>query len=205
MRLRYSSLSPFARKVRVFAAETGLDDALDLVPCDVWSAETDIDRDNPLGKVPVIVSEGGVFAGSGLCCEYLDSLHAGTPLIPRTGPDRWRILQLDALADGLMEAAVAHVTERLRRPPEFVYAGWMQRQCGKIDATLDFVESRYGAPGATVDISAITLACALSYLDIRLPQLEWRRNRKTLAGWHADFRQRRSMTATEPPPAEDCG
>lgn len=199
MRLRYSPLSPFARKVRVFAAETGLAERLELVPCDVWAPGSDIVRDNPLGKVPVLLTGDGLFVGSALCCEYLDTLHSGSHLIPRAGSGRWLTLQLNALADGIMEAAVAHVTERLRRPERFVWQGWLDRQEAKIKRTLDAIGTEFGAPAGRIDIAAITLACALSYLEIRLPQLGWRHDHRRLAEWHADFAARPSMAATQPP------
>jgi len=200
MRLRYSELSPYARKVRVFAAEAGLANQLDLDACDVWAPDSDIGRDNPLGKVPVLLTDAGNFVGSTLCCEYLDSLHHGKRLFPETGHDRWRILQLNALADGVMEAAVAHLVERLHRPAQFVCPAWLDRQDGKITRTLDVIEMQYPMPSGDIDIAAITLGCALSYLDIRMPHLEWRKDRGHLAAWHAIFSARESMQATEPLP-----
>jgi len=196
--LRYSEYSPFARKVRVFAAEAGLARQIDLDRCDVWAPDSDITQDNPLGKVPVLLTPDGNFVGSFLCCEYLDSLHGGKPLIPGTGPDRWRPLQLNALADGIMEAAVAHLTERLHRPAQFVCPEWLDRQDRKIINTLDVIERQYGAPRGDIDVAVITLGCALSYLDIRMPHLEWRKNRERLTAWHAIFSARQSMQATEP-------
>ncbi len=130
-RLRYSPASPFARKVRVAAIELGLSNRIELVPSDVWAPDSDIARDNPLGKVPVLVTPDGTFIGSTLCCQYLDSLGAEPRLVPATAA-RWRVLQLHALADGIMEAAVAQVTEELRRPAQFVYAGFVERQWDKI-------------------------------------------------------------------------
>jgi len=128
LKLWYSPASPFVRKVLVFAHEAGLAEGLTLAHGDVWSPQTEITRDNPLGKVPALVTPDGVFAGSYLCCEYLDTLHAGTRLIPPAAPERWTVLQLHALADGIIEAAVATVIEQLRRPKELVYQGALDRQ-----------------------------------------------------------------------------
>jgi len=198
IRLHYSLLSPFARKVRVFAAEAGLADRLELAPCDIWAPGCAVADVNPLGKVPVLETPDGTFIGSRLCCEYLDSLHASAPLIPSPGAASWRILQLEALADGVMEAAVAHVTERLRRPAQFVYPGWLDRQAGKVERTLAVLAADFEVPGSRVDIASITLACALSYLDIRLPELAWRSGRQSLADWQLGFEARPSMSATYP-------
>ncbi len=64
LKLWYSPASPFVRKVMVFAHETGLADALTLVTGDVWAANPEIVKDNPVGKVPALVTDDGVFAGS---------------------------------------------------------------------------------------------------------------------------------------------
>ena len=196
LKLWYSPASPFVRKVLVFAHETGLADAITLAPGDVWSPQTEITRDNPLGKVPALVTPDGVFAGSYLCCEYLDTLHAGTRLIPQAARERWPVLQLHALADGMIEAAVATVIEQLRRPKELVYQGTLDRQSAKITRTLDKIApmTLHQAP----DIATITLGCALGYLNFRMPQLEWRNGRTALSLWYEVFSARKSMQATVP-------
>ena len=173
MKLRYSNASPFVRKVLVFAHEAGLAQHIKLVPTDVWAADTDIARDNPLGKVPTLVTADGTFIGSTLCCEYLDSLHPGPPLLPHETKARWRVLQRHALADGIIEAAVAHVVETLRRPAALIYPGTLERQEEKIQRALDAIEGEVAAFDG-IDLSSITLGCALGYLDFRLGALNWR-------------------------------
>jgi len=198
LQLRYAPASPFVRKVLVFAHETGLAERIELAPADVWAPDSDILRDNPLGKVPALIGPDGTFIGSTLCCEYLDSLHDGPHRIPVNPAERWPMLQLHALADGIMEAAVAYVIERLRRPPAFVYGGYLDRQASKISCTLDAIEIGVSAFRELVDLATITLACALGYLDFRLPQLEWRRGRPELAQWETAFSARPSLMATLP-------
>lgn len=196
LKLWYSPASPFVRKVMVFAHEAGIADSITLVPGDVWAPESAITNDNPLGKVPALATPEGVFAGSYLCCEYLDTLHAGPRLIPAEARERWPALQLHAFADGIIEAAVASVVEQLRRPKEFVYQGTIDRQNGKIKRTLDRIASM--APTQAPGIATITLGCALGYLDFRMPQLAWRDGRAALGEWYASFAQRKSMQATIP-------
>src|SRR5882757_1242461 len=193
MRLRYSPVSPFARKVRVVAAELKLWDRIELAACDVWAPNSDIAADNPLGKVPALLTGDGTFIGSTLCCEYLDSLQGEPRLVPAATADRWRVLRQHALADGIMEAAVAHVTEELRRPAQFVYREFLERQRIKIRRTLDVVESHADALGGRADLATITLGCALGYLDFRLPQFGWRRGRDGLARWYEIMAMRPSM------------
>ena len=198
MRLRYSPLSPFVRKVLVCAMEAGLDDRIECVETDVWAADSDIFEDNPFGKVPALSTPNGVFIGSALCCEYLDSLHQGPRLVPADGPERWRTLQRHALADGVMEAAVAHVVESHRRPAELIYQGMLQRQRDKISRGLTVIENRWTEYASAVDLAAITLGCALGYLDFRLAAWPWRPGRPQLERWFLDFSQRHSMRLTEP-------
>jgi len=196
LKLWYSPASPFVRKVLVFAHEAGMADTITLVPGDVWAPETAITNDNPLGKVPALVTPGGVFAGSYLCCEYLDSLHAGARLIPADPRERWPTLQLHALADGIIEAAVATVIEQLRRPKELVYQGMVERQSGKINRTLESIATMTLTQAP--NIATITLGCALGYLDFRLPQLTWRDGRDGMSRWYESFAARKSMQATIP-------
>lgn len=196
MKLWYSPISPFVRKVLVFAHEAGLADSLVLVHGNVWEPQTDITRDNPLGKVPALATADDVFAGSYLCCEYLDSLHAGPRLIPPEPGRRCPVMQLHAFADGIIEATVASVVEQLRRPKELVYQGNLDRQREKITRTLDKIAPL--PPQQAADIATITLGCALGYLDFRMPQLNWREGRSALSLWYQSFSARKSMQATVP-------
>jgi glutathione S-transferase len=193
MKLRYTPISPFARKVRVFAAEAGLGAALQCQPADVWADDSDIWNDNPFGSVPVLIGADGMFVGSWLCCEYLDSQHHGEPLIPISGARRWQVRQLHALADGIMQATVAHVTERLRRPVELVYPGCLRRQERKISNALVLLCNVPDSQLQRVDVATITLACALRYLQLRLPEPQWERQCPALRDWYRQFASRPSM------------
>ena len=197
MKLRYAKTSPFVRKVIVFADEAGLADRIELRPADVWSPDTDIAKDNPLGKVPALVTTDGTFVGSFACCDYLDRRN-GKRMIPDEPKLRWRIMQMHGLADGPMEAAVAYVIESLRRPPEFVYKPYLERQTDKISRTLDAIQARR-SDIADVDLASITTGCMLGYLDFRLKGvLDWRGRVPGLAAWYADFAKRPSMLKTQP-------
>jgi glutathione S-transferase len=110
MKLRYTPPSPFVRKVLVLAIEAGLRERIELVPTKPWDPGTDLPLDNPLGKVPALVTdEAGVLYDSRVICEYLDLLHDGSPFFPSSGARRWRVLRRQALADGIMDAAVLRV------------------------------------------------------------------------------------------------
>lgn len=196
MRLRHSATSPFVRKVMVAAIELGLDDEIERVPTDVWSPDTDIAKDNPLKKVPALATDDGTFVDSTLICRYLDA-RAGGRLFPAPG-EGWPVLQLYALADGVIEAAVGHVVESLRRPKEFVFQGCLDRQLERIRDTLTAIELSHDFDSGRIDIASITLGAALGYLDFRLGDLQWRKSRPQLAAFDETFSARPSMQATLP-------
>ena len=202
MKLRYSPTSPYVRKVVVTAIETGLDDRIERIATDVWDPATDIAADNPLGKVPALTTDDGtVLCDSPTICDYLDSLHGGPKLIPAAGPARWRVLNLHALASGIMDATVARVVEHRARPEDKRFDGWLERQKFKIGRALDALD-RQAAEGALdgpVTLGTIALGCALGYLDFRAPEDAWRDGRPALAAWYEAFARRPSMQATAPP------
>jgi glutathione S-transferase len=199
MKLRLSPTSPYARKVVVLARETGLIDAIELLPTDPWDPDSDLAADNPLGKVPALITEAGTFMGSQLCCEYLDHLHQGAPLFPPDGPARWQALRFQVLGDGILDAAVGRVIEELRRPKEYVYAGYVERQTEKIRRCLDLLEGEADSLAGPLTIGGIAIACALGYLDFRFSQLAWREGRPKLTAWYAAIAERPSMQASAPP------
>ncbi|MDE2362635.1 MAG: glutathione S-transferase family protein [Hyphomicrobiales bacterium] len=197
MKLRYAKASPFVRKVIVFADEAGIADRIELQPADPWGNEADIAKDNPLGKVPALITSDGTFVGSFACCDYLDRRN-GKRLIPDEPKLRWRAMQMHGLADGAMEATLVYVIESLRRPAEFVYQPYLDRQTAKIERALDAIEARLGDI-SEIDLGSITTGCMLGYLDFRMKgKLDWRKRAPGLAAWYADFSKRPSMLKTQP-------
>lgn len=201
MKLRYSATSPYVRKVLVSAMETGQDGQIERIATDVWSPETDIVDDNPLGKVPTLITDDGlVLCDSPLICEYLDSRHQGRKLIPPAGRERWAALNFQVLGSGILDAAVAQIVEHRVRTPEQRSDAWLARQSGKIAATLDHLEqdAAAGAFNGPVTLGTITLGCALGYLDFRFAEQDWRQDRPALAAWYNGFAKRPAMLATVP-------
>ena len=197
MKLLFAATSPFVRKVLVFADEAGVVDRIDKAPTDVWGA-TDVFKDNPLGKVPALVTNDGAFLGSFACCDYLDRQNGARRLIPDSGAARWRVMQIHGLADGAMEAAVAWIIESLRRPAEFVYTGTLERQLEKDLRALDALEARAGDL-TEIDLGSVTTACMLGYLDFRFKdKIDWRARAPKLTAFYATFSKRPSMRKTAP-------
>ena len=201
MRLRTSYTSPYGRKARVVIIERGLQDQVSVEDTDPWAADTDLGRDNPVGKVPtLILPDGTVLTDSPLVCEYLDwTAPAGPLLVPAIGADRFSALRLHALADGLIDATVTRLLD-LRRPAELQWQAWCDRQTAAIFRTCDVLEGESAEIArAPLSIGPITLSVALDYLDLRFAEAGWRNGRAGLAEWHAAFRKRPSLAETAPP------
>lgn len=197
MQLLYSAMSPFARKVRVVAHELGLAERLELVPATPYTDES-LRAINPLSKIPVLIPEAGEpIYDSPVICDYLEHL-AGAALTPASGPGRWAALTLQALADGMGDAALAIVRERLR-DSEGKGPGrqdLFDRQAAAINAALDQLE-RDGLAVDRFQIGEIAVAAQLAYLDGR-QVLDWRQGRPKLTAWYETASRRTSMVATAP-------
>ena len=199
MRLHYSPNSPFVRKVRVAAIETGVDDRLELVATDPRLPDSPIGAFNPLRRIPALeLGNGESLFESVLICEYLDSLHDGSRLFPASGPARWRALRLHALADGVLNYAVSRINET-RRPEGERSPTMMARWKRDVAATLDVLEAHAAELDGPITIGQFTVGCALGYLDFRFAQEDWRPGHPALTRWYAQWSKRPSMTATVPP------
>lgn len=199
MKLYHSPASPFVRKVRALAIETGIADRIELAATAVTptSPDADVCADNPLGKLPTLVTDDGVgLYDSRVICEYLDGQHGGTPMFPADGDARWTALRRQALADGILDAAVNTRYETFLRPEGHRWPEWVEGQMGKVRRGLDVLEAE-GLDG-TVDIGTIAVGCALGYLDFRFPDEGWRDTRPNLAAWYGTFAERPSMSGTVP-------
>ena len=194
--LLYSTTSPFARKVRVAAFEKGLHDRISLREVNVWSADERLDREVTLGQVPVLLGAPYPLPGSTLICEYLDTLHGDSKLVPLASDERWRVWWRHALADGIMTAALAHNIELHKRPANLQWPDWLARQRGKIGRALAELEKLEDLETASVDLGTIAQACAIAYLDRRITDFDWRSHHPRLAERQAAFELRPSMVST---------
>jgi len=203
MKLIGSPASPYARKVRVVMAEKKLD--YQYVIEDVWAPETSITQSNPLGKVPCLVMEGGeaVF-DSRVIVEYLDTLSPVGKLIPAQGRERAEVKTWEALADGLMDAA-------LLARMEVIYKGrteaqrsqaWIDRQISKINAVLQAMSTGLAdkpfCSGVHFSLSDVAVGCALGYLDYRFAHIAWRDSYPNLVRLQDKLAQRPSFMETAP-------
>lgn len=183
--LRYSPASPYARKVRIAADLLGLSDRIDVAPADAADPADSLRRQNPLGKIPTLILEdGSTLYDSRVIVEYLDHLAGGGRLIPVDPSARIAALRLQALGDGVNDAALLIRYESFSRPEALRYDEAIAHQQGKIDRALDALDAV--SPAGPVDIGHIAVACALGYLDLRFAGV-WRAMHPSLVGWLEKF------------------
>lgn len=192
-----STMSPFARMVRVVAREVGALDRIDEIIADPWGDEA-FRRINPLGKIPALVTdEGDVLYDSPVICEYLDTLHGRPRLFPAAGRDRWRSLTMRACAHGLMDAAYLRRNESIRKPPATISRVFVDRQDAAIRAALDSLEIDVEALASPLTIASLAAGTALGYLDFRYPDCGWRARCPALARWWTTLASRPAFVDTE--------
>lgn len=203
MQLYVSPTSPYVRKVTVLIHEAGLQDRIERImasgtPLEPGSLPL---AENPLGKVPTLVTAQGALYDSRVICRYLDDL-AGAGAYP-AGDALWRTLVLESTADGILDAALLMVYEGRLRPDHLRFQPWIDAQWAKIARALNLLEAdwqdhlaspRKGCP----DMGHIALGAALGYVDFRLGARVWRAGRPKLACWADGFAARASMRATAP-------
>lgn len=186
MILRSAPASPFGRKVKIALKLLGLEDRLRIEPTETVSPAEEFLAENPLGKIPTLVLDSGsTLYDSRVILEYLDHLAGGGVIIPG-GKTRFQALKLQALADGLMDAALLIVYEGRLKPEEMHYKPWLDRQSAKIARALLEFESNPPQLTAKVHVGQIALACALGYLDLRF-EGRWREGHPKLVIWLDSF------------------
>ncbi len=201
MKLIGSDTSPFARKVRVVLAEKKID--CQLVIEDVWSPDSTITQTNPLGKIPALITDDGtVLVDSRVIVEYLDTLTPIQRLIPPSGRERIEVRHWEALADGVLDAAVLIRLESTLRSEAQRSGSWVARQQTKIDAALAAMETGLGDKAYFCDnkysLADVAVGCALGYLDLRFPNRDWREQHPNLARHTQKLFSRPSFAETAP-------
>ena len=203
MKLIGSSTSPYVRKVRIVMAEKKLD--YNYFTENVWSAETRIGESNPLGKVPCLIMEGAeALFDSRVIVEYLDTLSPVGKLIPTLGRERAEVKTWEALADGVLDAAITARLEatwdgrtKVQRSQQ-----WIDRQLVKVEASLKAMGKGLGekpfCSGIHLSLADIAVGCALGYLEFRFPQITWRADHANLSKLQDKLMLRPSFADTVP-------
>ncbi|WP_432728458.1 glutathione S-transferase N-terminal domain-containing protein [Variovorax sp. W6] len=203
MKLIGSAASPYVRKVRVVLAEKRLD--YQFVIEDVWAADTTISNSNPLGKVPCLIMEGGeAMFDSRVIVEYLDTLSPVGKLIPQQGRERAEVKTWEALADGVMDAGVLWRLEATwsGRSDGERSAAWIERQRAKVEDGIAAMAKGLGdkpfCSGIHLSLSDIAVGCTLGWLDLRFPEIDWRKDYGNLAKLFDKLMLRPSFIDTKP-------
>jgi glutathione S-transferase len=201
MKLIGSFTSAYVRKARVVLAEKKLDYQFELE--NVWAPETEIAASNPLGKVPCLVMEdGSTMYDSRVIAEYLDTLTPVCKLLPPNSRDRANVKVWEALADGVLDAAVLAYLERTWRPAEQQSQAWFDRQMGKVHGGLAVMSENLGEQpfcmGIHYTLADVAVGCTLGWLAFRFPDIDWRGDYPNLARLFDKLSERPSFRDTVP-------
>jgi glutathione S-transferase len=203
MKLIGAITSPYVRKVRAVMAEKKLD--YQFVQENVWAADTVISESNPLGKVPCLVMEGGeALYDSRVIVEYVDTLSPVGKLIPALGRARAEVKTWEALADGLLDAAILARLEATwaGRDDAQRSQAWIDRQLAKVHASVNAMGRGLGdkpfCVGIHLSLADVAVGCALGYLDFRFPDIDWRADHANLAKLQDKLMLRASFIDTQP-------
>jgi len=199
MKLVGSRTSPYVRKVRVILAEKNL--PFEFLEENAWSADTTVPRYNPLNKVPALVMDDGeAIYDSAVIAEYLDALSGGG-LIPTGAAERARVRRDEALGDGIADAGITTFLERKREAARQDPA-WIRRQIDKINAGIAALARTLGTRqylgGAQPNLADIACACALFWVEFRMPEIGWRDAHPDLRAWAGRMESRPAFQSTRP-------
>lgn len=196
MKLLFSKASPYARKVRVFAQELGIAGDIDWVESHPFEDHAELTDANPNGRVPTLIVGQQAIFDSTLICQYFQSL-LHTPQFNHDDQQYWQQQVLLNAAHGLIDIAVCWRKEQMR-DEERLDPFWLNRYQQQCMRTVNWFEKEFDALKSFPELSAVTLACALEYLDFRHPEFDWRINAPQLRKWSLKQSKQQSMISTRP-------
>jgi glutathione S-transferase len=204
MKLTFSPASPFARKVRIAAIETGLIDKIEFVPTTVAPGQRNEEyaRINPLKKLPALILDNGdVIIDSYVIVEYLDELAGGGKLIPTSGPTRWKVKSDHSLLQGMLDSMLLCRYEKMVRPQGLQWQVWSDDHWNRAWTGMARFENQADVLSRPLDIVQIGLTCVLGYADFRFADCGWRKAYPKLDAFHQRMLERPSIRISLPPPA----
>lgn len=204
MKLLYSLTSPYARKVRVVAAEKRIE--IEMVAVVLSAPDCPVNDHNPLGKIPVLIlGDGESLFDSRVIVEYLDNRTPLAHLIPQDHSLKIWVRRWEALADGVCDAAVAALMES-RRPENLRDSATISKQLGKVQRGLKALSEDLGdskwCVNETFSLADIALGCLLGYLELRYQDIDWQQQYPNLARHYTALMKRASFKETAPPVAQ---
>ena len=204
MKLTFSPASPFARKVRIAAIETGLIDKIEFTSAEVVPGQPneEYSRITPLKKLPVLILDNGdVILDSYVIVEYLDELAGGGKLIPASGADRWKVKSDHSLLQGMLDSMLLCRYEAMVRPEPLRWQAWSDDHWNRAWAGMAHFENKPEMLSRTFNIAQIGLVCVLGYADFRFADCGWRKAYPRLDAFHERMLERPSVKISLPPPA----
>ena len=205
MKLTFSPASPFARKVRIAAIETGLIDKIEFVSATVAPGQPneEYSKITPLKKLPVLILDNGdVILDSYVIVEYLDELAGGGKLIPASGPERWKVKSDHSLLQGMLDSMLLCRYENMVRPEATRWKAWSDDHWNRAwKGMAHFENDAEMLARPQLDIAQIALVCVLGYADFRFADCGWRKAYPKLDAFHQKMLERPSVKISVPPPA----
>jgi glutathione S-transferase len=205
MKLSFSPASPFARKVRIAAIETGLIDRIEFIPATVapGQANEEYSRITPLKKLPVLILDNGdVILDSYVITEYLDELAGGGKLVPASGAIRWKVKSDHSMLQGMLDSMLLCRYEKMVRPEPQRWQAWADDHWARAwNGMARFEKQAEMLARPQLDIAQIALVCVLGYADFRFADCGWRKAFPKLDAFHAKMLERPSIKISVPPPA----
>lgn len=200
MKLIGSYTSPFVRKVRIVLAEKKIE--YDFVIDSPWAEDSKVPTYNPLGKIPVLLlDETTPLFDSRVIVEYIDNVTPNNKLFPAPNRERTEVKRWEALADGLLDAAVTALLEG-RRIKKEQSAAWIKRQLAKVNHSLQFMAEELGEKpfcmGTHFSMADIAVGTALGYLCFRFPEIKWQESHHNLEKLYTKLMLRHSFADTIP-------
>ena len=204
MKLTFSPASPFARKVRIAAIETGLIDKIEFTPAAVVPGQPneEYSKITPLKKLPVLILDNGdVILDSYVIVEYLDELAGGNKLIPATGPERWRVKSDHSLLQGMLDSMLLCRYEKMVRPEGLRWSDWHKDHWNRAWVGMARFETKPDVLSGPFNIAQIGLVCVLGYADFRFADCGWRKAYPRLDAFYQKMLERPSVKISVPPTA----
>ncbi len=197
MKLYIAPPSPFARKCRIVVREKGLTDRVEEVLVNPYESPEALLAVNPIAQVPALLTDDGeAILDSPVICEWLDRQGADPVLLPVDGRERWRVKRIEGLASAVLEMGVKLLLET-RRPESERSPSWMTRWTENMGRALDALEAADIA-AEPLDMGVITAGCAVTWLDFRHPDYDWKNGRPGLVALQTALEQRQSFRETVP-------